>query len=70
MYVIPNPDSVQLGEILAHFKILVKCQNESVKVFSESQYAVQVRRVLAFSRAKDSLNPTANTLLSMQDILN
>lgn len=70
MYVIPNPDSAQVRELLTLFKILVECQNEPVNIFSESQHTVQVTRMLAFSRVKDSLNPIANTMLLIQDILN
>lgn len=54
MYVIPNPGSAQVRKLLTLFEILVECQNEPVNIFSESQYTVQVTRVLAFSRVKDS----------------
>ncbi|KAL6092714.1 hypothetical protein STEG23_000156 [Scotinomys teguina] len=68
--VIPNPDSVQLSEILALVKVLVECYIEPVNISSDSQYAVQAVYLRAFSQVKDSLNPFVSSMLLIQDDLN
>lgn len=37
LHVIPNPGSVQLGDLLALLKALMECQTNSVNIFPDNQ---------------------------------
>ena len=56
-HILPNPNSVQLGELFGLLKSFESCQQEPGNIFSDSQYAVQAVSNLSFSYIKEQNSP-------------